>query len=75
MRNLRNGTYLREPDGATRIYFSPYSFNDPAESFRKRQLYDDGWNPVVGDEESLLWELCDLQPGEYVFIRGGKALR
>lgn len=70
---LRNGTYLREPDGATAIYFSPYSFTDAAENFRKRHLYDDGWQ-LVEDifEEGVLWKKQQLQPGEYVFIRGGE---
>jgi len=69
---LRNGTYLREPDGATRIYFSPYSFNNALENFHKSGLYDDGWNVVLEEEEEELWRLARLQPGEYTFIRGGQ---
>lgn len=68
---LRNGTYLRDPQGSTRIYFSPYSFADAAENFRNRHLYDDGWDNVWEVEESQLWKLTHLDPGEYVFIRGG----
>lgn len=73
--NLRNGTYLREPDGAQQVYFSPYSFNDAAENFRKRHLYDDGWHHVPDSEVLLLWDVVSsLSPGEYVFIRGGKVI-
>jgi hypothetical protein len=70
---LRNGTYLREPDGAMAIYFSPYSFADATESFRKRDLYDDSWMRVVNPfEVDDLWDLVHLTPGENVFIRGGE---
>lgn len=71
---LRNGTYIREPDGATLLYFSPYSFYDAAENFRKRSLYDDSWGRVSETEEDLLHNLATLTPGEYVFIRGGKVV-
>lgn len=67
---LRNGTYLREPDGTTAIYYSPYSFTDPAENFRKKDIFDDGWNKVRAEEEVELWQKIKLEPGEYVFIRG-----
>jgi hypothetical protein len=71
--SLRNGTYLREPDGAELIYFSPYSFNDATENFRKRYLYDDSWHRVVSPtEENDLWKLVKLQPGEYVHVFGGQ---
>jgi len=70
---LKNGTYLREPDGATLLYHSPYSFNDAAENFRNKDLYDDGWYRVVNpDEKEILYALASLAPGEWVFIRGGE---
>jgi len=72
---MRNGTYLRDPDGATSIFFSPYSFTDAAENFRVRDLYDDGWQQVDYEEEQELWKLAQLSPGEYVFIRGGEVKR
>ena len=57
------------------IYYSPYSFNDAAENFRKRDLYDDGWRVVVDPiEETEVWRLAKLDPGEYVFIRGGEVV-
>ena len=69
---LRNGTYLREPDGVTQLYFSPYSFTDAAASFRKQHLYDDGWQRVLEPEATTLWGVVKLQPGEYAHIRGGE---
>lgn len=70
---LRNGTYLREPDGSTLLYHSPYSFNDASENFRKRHLYDDAWYQVFDLEEvEELSRLTKLDPGEWVFIRGGE---
>lgn len=71
---LRNGTYLREPDGAMQIYYSPYSFIDALANFRDRHLYDDGWQVVQHDEAQLLWDKVNLQPGEWVFIRGNEIL-
>ena len=69
---LRNGTYLRDPGGVTAIYFSPYRFNDAASNFRNRYPYDD-WMMVYDPvEESALWKLIKLQPGEYVHIYGGE---
>lgn len=72
---LKNGTYLREPDGATLLYHSPYSFNDAAENFRKKDLYDDSWYQVVNPrEQETLNEIAKLAPGEFVFIRGGEVV-
>lgn len=70
---LRNGTYLREPDGANLLYFSPYSFSDASVNFRKRHLYDDAWRVVVDEIEAAeLHKKVKLAPGEYVHIRGGE---
>jgi hypothetical protein len=70
---LRNGTYLREPDGGMLLYYSPYSFNDAAENFRKRDFYEDAWHPVSDfEEEQELHNKVTLAAGEYVFIRGGR---
>ena len=71
---LRNGTYIREPDGATLLYFSPYSFIDAAISFRNRHIFDDSWMRASETEEDLLHNLVTLSPGENVFIRGGKVI-
>jgi hypothetical protein len=72
---IRNGTYLRESDGATRLYHSPYSFNDAEANFRKRHLYDDGWHMVVDPvEQADLHELANLTPGEWVFVSGGRVI-
>lgn len=75
MSGLRNGTYLREPDGAMLVFHSPYSFADAHENFLNRRNLDDGWH-VVTDvlEQSALWKLVKLSPGEYVFIRGGEII-
>lgn len=77
-RQLRNGTYLREPDGICALYYSPYSFADAAAAFRKRgypAYQDDGWQMVTHAPEAYdLWLLANLSPGEYVFIRGGEVV-
>lgn len=71
---LRNGTYLREPDGATAIYFSPYNFADAAFNFKHRNSSDE-WQLVYDPvEESVLWKEVRLQPGESVLVSGGKVL-
>lgn len=71
-RQLRNGTYLREPDGATLLYYSPYRFNDAASNFRNRRREDE-WKIVQNAPEAHdLWVTANLQPGEYVVISGGE---
>lgn len=73
MATLRNGTYLRDPEGVHLLWYSPYSFNDAASNFRKRADFDDGWRVVTDEEEqSTLWGFHKLQPGEWVFVRGGE---
>lgn len=70
---LRNGTYLREPDGARSLYYSPYSFEDAATNFKLSVVYDDGWHVVSDDDEQAqLLSIAYILPGEYVHVYGGR---
>jgi hypothetical protein len=70
-----DGTYIREPDGATRLLWSRHYFNDAAAALR---LFPADFRPIVpGDAQ---WDFdCEneaqyLTPGEWLKVDLGGAL-
>lgn len=67
----RRGTYVREPDGAQLLYFSPVRWNAPVHGL---QWWLDGkttsslsaWEIVRGAEALAVHRAYRLAPGEYV---------
>jgi hypothetical protein len=68
----RDGTYVREPDGATLYWYSPVRWNCPVEGLRAYLRNRAGssslstWEQVRGAEEAAVHSAYHLQPGEYV---------
>lgn len=75
---LRDGTYVREPDGAWHLFHSETTWNDPVQGLaRSRELGLTesalmGWRKVSeqSERDALREHLCgELLPGEYVEVR------
>lgn len=71
---LKGGTYARERDGATDVYYSPTRWNNASYGL-ERYLADPhsvsslyAWERVTGDRLAQLWKEHPLQPGEYVEV-------
>ena len=66
-----NGSWVREPDGACLLMYSPTLWNDPPTALRNRQPADK-WYRVAYDTlpEGIIIpeEAHDLKPGEWVRI-------
>lgn len=77
MSELREGTYVREPDGAWHLYHSETTWNDPVQGLRKSQELRTpehslmGWRKVTEqDERDALREYLsgELLPGEWTIV-------
>ena len=75
---LRNGTYVREPDGAWHLYHSETSWNSPVDGLRKSREMNlpehalMGWRKVTDQaerDELRLYLNGELLPGEYVEVQ------
>lgn len=63
---VRRGTYIREPDGATQLFYSPYFYIDAASAFRRKSNRKD-FSIVVdpNERDSFAKAFGNLKPGEY----------
>jgi len=74
---LRNGTYVREMDGAKLLYYSWNTWNDPSVALTRHE---------TGHEFKIVWDdseraqlyiamgMSNLEPGEWVEIMGGMVI-
>lgn len=59
------GTYIREPDGATRLLFSPRVYFDATAAFRARP---EEFHPADMNEPFVQREAQHLTPGEWMVV-------
>jgi hypothetical protein len=63
------GTWIREPDGACLLFYSPYLYNDPPTALRvrKEEFRAVGYWPLP-DNVFRPKDVEKLKPGEYMRI-------
>ncbi|HEY1249204.1 MAG TPA: hypothetical protein VGE97_09470 [Nitrososphaera sp.] len=69
----RGGTWIREPDGATMLYYSPFLFNDPPTALRNRRPEDKWYRveyDILPDWKNINWpdDVESLKPGEWIRV-------
>lgn len=72
----QNGTYVREPDGATLLFHSTGTWISPVDGLRAHRDARAGsiwhWRIVHGQEAEEVHRQFHLKPGEYIEIDNRK---
>lgn len=74
---LRNGTYIRERDGANLLYYSWMNWNDTDEALcndKNLKDFEIVWDEVERAQLYQALGMSNLRPGEWVEIIGGEVV-